>query len=148
MVERRILSKLTKSYIDRLPLPKRSADGKASQAIYRDSALPGFGLLVGSGGTKSFFIETRVKGRVKRVSIGKYGHITPVQARIKAQELLGSIVLGNDPAAEKRAVRAKTVTLGEAFEDYLLTRKDLKASTIKNYRKCVCLLYTSPSPRD
>lgn len=137
MVERRILSKLTKSYIDRLPLPKRSADGKASQAIYRDSALPGFGLLVGSGGTKSFFIETRVKGRVKRVSIGKYGHITPVQARIKAQELLGSIVLGNDPAAEKRAVRAKTVTLNEAFEDYLQTRKDLKPGTIKNYRKCV-----------
>lgn len=131
------MSKLTKSYIDRLPLPKVGATGKASQTIYRDGALPGFGILVGSGGTKSFFVETRINGRVRRVSIGKYGHLTPVQARIKAQELLGSIVLGNDPAAEKRAVTAKATTLGAAFEDYLLTRKDLKPGTIKNYRKCV-----------
>jgi integrase len=131
------LNKLTKSYIDRLPLPKVGANGKASQAIYRDGALPGFGILVGSGGTKSFFVETRISGRVRRVSIGKYGHLTPVQARIKAQELLGSIVLGNDPAAEKRAVTAKATTLGAAFEDYLLTRKDLKPGTVKNYRKCV-----------
>lgn len=131
------MSKLTKSYIDRLPLPKVGATGKASQTIYRDGALPGFGILVGSGGTKSFFVETRISGRVRRVSIGKYGHLTPVQARIKAQEFLGSIVLGNDPAAEKRAVTAKATTLGAAFEDYLLTRKDLKPGTIKNYRKCV-----------
>ena len=131
------MSKLTKSYIDRIPLPKRTPDGKAAQVIYRDSSLPGFGLLVGSGGTKSFFVESRVKGRVRRVSIGKYGHLTPVQARAKAQELLGTIVLGGDPAEEKRASRAKTVTLQEAFEDYLQTRKDLKAGTIKNYRMCV-----------
>lgn len=129
--------KLTKSVIDRLPIPDKKTDGKATQDIYRDTSLTGFGLLVGSGGTKSFFVERRVNGRVKRVSLGRYGHLTPALARIKAQEMLGQIAMGKDPAAEKKAVKAKAVTLSAAFEDYLTTRKDLKAGTVGNYRKCV-----------
>lgn len=131
------MPRLTKSYIDRLPLPPRKPSGQAQQVLYRDESLVGFGLLVGSGGTKSFFVERRVNGRVKRITVGRYGHVTPVQARQKAQELLGSIAMGKDPAAEKRALRAQAVTLEQAFEDYLLTRKDLKPGTVANYRKCL-----------
>jgi len=131
------LSKLTKSYIDRLPAPDKKPDGKATQTIHRDSALAGFGLLIGSGGTKSFFVERRVNGRVKRISIGRYGHLTPVQARNKAQEMLGDIVLGGDPAARKRASKVKATTLLQAFDDYQVTRKDLKASTLANYSDCL-----------
>jgi integrase len=131
------LIKLTKTFIDRLPIPPKKTNGAANQVIYRDDSLSGFGLLVGSGGTKSFFIERRVNGRVKRISIGRYGHLTPAQAKIKAQEMLGSIAMGQDPAAERRSIEAKSVTLSIAFEDYLNTRKDLKAGTIKNYRQCL-----------
>ncbi|MBN7797759.1 tyrosine-type recombinase/integrase [Parahaliea mediterranea] len=131
------MAKLTKSSIDRLPLPPRKPDGTAQQAIHRDDALPGFGLRIGSGGAKTFFVEKRVNGRVKRISIGRYGHLTPTQARLKAQELLGSIAMGNDPAAEKRAKLAKSVTLEEAFEDYLATHRHLKPGTVHNYRKCI-----------
>ena len=92
--------KLTKTFIDRLPIPPKKPNGAANQAIYRDTTLVGFGLLVGSGGTKSFFIERRVNGRVKRISIGRYGHLTPAQAKLKAQEMLGVIAMGQDPAAE------------------------------------------------
>lgn len=129
------MPKLTKSVIDRLPLPSPKPTGQASQTIYRDDTLKGFGLLVGSGGTRSFFVERRINGRVKRISIGRYGHLTPAQARIRAQELLGSIALGKDPAAERRAINAATVTLREAFGDYLLSRKELKPGTVTNYRK-------------
>ena len=129
--------KLTKTTIDKILLPKKKNNGTATQDIYRDGALPGFGLLVGSGGTKSFFVEQRVNGRVKRMSLGRYGHLTPVQARIKAQEMLGNIAMGNDPAATKRAINAKAITLQAAFDDYVLTRKDLKQGTLKNYRKCL-----------
>lgn len=131
------MAKLTKSLIDRIPLPAKKSSGAPAQTIYRDSALPGFGLLVGSGGTKSFFVERRVNGRVRRISIGRYGHLTPTQARIKAQEMLGTIALGKDPGAEKRAHSARNITLGAAFEEYLRTRKDLKPGTIGNYRKCM-----------
>jgi integrase len=129
--------KLTKSVIDRIPLPERKPDGKPSQAIHRDEALKGFGLLVGSGGTKTFFIERRVSGKVKRITIGRYGLLTPSEARSKAQELLGEIAKGNDPLQDRRDHNAQTITLSEAFEDYLATRKNLKQGTIKNYRKCV-----------
>ena len=111
--------------------------GAAAQHIYRDDSLPGYGLLVGSGGTKSFFIERRINGRVKRISLGRYGHLTPVQAKLKAQEMLGNIAMGKDPAAEKRAIQAKAVTLQQVFDDYLLSRKDLKPGTVANYQKCL-----------
>lgn len=129
--------KLTKTFIDHLPIPPKKPSGAANQAIYRDTSLVGFGLLVGSGGTKSFFIERRVNGRVKRISIGRYGHLTPAQAKLKAQEMLGVIAIGQDPSAERRATEAKSITLSAAFEDYLNTRKSLKAGTIKNYRQSV-----------
>ena len=131
------MPRLTKSVIDRLPLPPKKPNGQAQQSIYRDDSLIGFGLLVGSGGTKSFFVERRIDGRVKRISIGRYGHLTPSQARHRAQELLGSIAVGNDPKAQKRASVAKAVTLQQAFNDYLLTRKALKPGTVENYRKCI-----------
>lgn len=129
--------KLTKSFIDRLPTPKKKANGQASQVIYRDESLIGFGLLVGSGGTKSFFIERRVGARIKRISIGRYGLITPAKAKLKAQEMLGEMAIGNDPAAKKKELRATSMTLQQAFDDYLITRKNLKPGTIKNYRKCL-----------
>lgn len=129
--------KLTKSVIDRLPLPPPNASGQAQQTIYRDAGLGGFGLLVGTGGTKSFFVERRVNGRVKRISLGRYGHLTPTQARSRAQDILGQIAVGKDPSAERRASAAKAMTLAAAFEDYLKTRSDLKPGTVKNYRKCV-----------
>jgi len=131
------LAKLTKSYIDRLPIPPVKADGSASQVIYRDDSLSGFGLRVGSGGTMTFFVEHRINNRVKRISIGRYGHITPQQARIKAQETLGDIALGSDPAAKKKASRAQAITLQQAFDNYVVTRKNLKDGTLLNYRQCL-----------
>jgi len=131
------LAKLTKSYIDRLPLPPVKADGSATQVIYRDDSLPGFGLRVGSGGTITFFVEHRINNRVKRISIGRFGHITPQQARIKAQQTLGDITLGVDPVAQKRASKVKISTLQQAYDDYVVTRKNLKPGTLKNYRECL-----------
>ena len=131
------MPRLTKSFIDGLPLPARAPSGQARQTLYRDDALVGFGVLVGSGGTKSFFVERRINGRVKRLSLGRYGHLTPAQARQKAQAMLGTIAMGKDPVAEKRAASARGTTLGEAFEDYLQTRRDLKPGTVANYRKCI-----------
>lgn len=129
--------KLTKSFIDRLPTPKKKDNGQATQVIYRDESLIGFGLLVGSGGTKSFFIERRIGSRIKRVSIGRYGLLTPTQAKLKAQEMLGDMAMGNDPAAKKKELKATSMTLQQAFDDYLVTRKNLKSGTIKNYQKCL-----------
>ncbi|GAA6169755.1 tyrosine-type recombinase/integrase [Sessilibacter corallicola] len=131
------MARLTKSYIDGIPLPEPSETGKATQTFYRDDVLSGFGLRVGSGGTKSFFVERRVNGRVKRISIGKFGHITPQQARIKAQEMLGEIAMGDDPSIKRKAIYEKSITLQQAFDDYVKTRNNLKTGTLQNYTKCL-----------
>ncbi|RLA50876.1 MAG: integrase [Gammaproteobacteria bacterium] len=130
------MSRLNKTFIDKVEAP-HAAPGKQAQAFYRDSALPGFGLRVTNTGVKSFIVEKRIKGKVKRITIGRYGPLTPEKARIKAIEVLGDITVGRDPIAEKKAQHARGVTLGEAFDSYLAARHDLKPGTIKNYRKCI-----------
>lgn len=125
------MPRLTKSFIDKLdPAEKK-------QLFYRDDILKGFGLRISAGGSKAFFVEKRIDGKVKRITLGKYGALTAEQARKKAQSLLGEIAMGKDPHEERRVSQLKKITLEEAFEDYLYTRKDLKDGTIGNYRKCV-----------
>jgi hypothetical protein len=89
--------RLTKSIIDKLEV----APGR-DQSFYRDVRLKGFALRITANGVKSFIVETRINGRVKRVTLGKYGNITAEEARKQAKSLLGSVAKGNDPIAEKK----------------------------------------------
>ena len=129
------MPRLTKSVVDRIEPPARKPDGQHVQVFYRDDTLLGFGLRVYSGGSKTFIVETRIHGKVKRISLGRYGALTCEEARKQAKNLLGDIAIGNDPIAEKREKIAQEVTLKEAFENYLLARKNLKATTIHDYRR-------------
>lgn len=54
---------------------------------------------------------------------------------------MGKIATGIDPIAEKVETRTKGVTLSQVLEDYLLTRKNLKASTAKEYRQMLVLYF-------
>ena len=84
--------KLTKSSIDTRcrPIP-----GK--QIIYRDTELGGFGLLVGTTGTKSYVVQRDVAGRTLRRTVGRHGLLTVEQARRKAQQMLLVMADGQDP---------------------------------------------------
>lgn len=129
--------RITKSFVDKIELPPPTANGKTSQAFYRDTAISGFGLRVTSGGAKSFIVEKRINGKVKRVTLGRYGNITVEQARKEAMRFLGEVATGKDPISEKKSHSIRQTTLLEAFEDYLRTRKDLKASTVHDYQRSV-----------
>jgi integrase len=128
---------ITKSFVDQIVPPLPKSDGKGSQAFYRDSALTGFGLRVTSGGAKSFIVEKRIAGRVKRVTLGKYGKLNVEQAREEARLFLSENTSANKPIAEKHHRHIGKVTLLEAFEDYMRTRNDLKAATIHDYRRAI-----------
>ncbi len=129
--------RINKKFVDKVKLPSLTASGKASQDFYRDSAIPGFALRVTSGGAKSFIVEMRINGKVKRATLGRYGQITVEQARKEAMQFLGNVATGGNPIAEKKAARVKGVTLIEAFEDYLITRKDLRETTKHDYRRSI-----------
>jgi integrase len=121
--------KLTKTYIDKLPIPERD------KVFYRDAELKGFGLYIRSSGAKVFIVEKRINGKVKRITLGRYGELTAEQARKQAQAVLGKIAIGHDPIAEKKEQALKAVTLGQVFEDYLKARRSLKPTTVFDYRR-------------
>lgn len=122
-------TKLTKSVVDRVEPPA------SGQAFYRDSVLEGFALRVTARGAKSFIAETRINGRNTRKTLGRYGKLTVEQARREAEKYFGKVASGIDPAAEEVIERARRITLAEAFEDYLATRKGLRPSTVFDYRR-------------
>src|SRR3990167_6923639 len=121
--------RLTKTVIDKIePIPGKD------QFFYRDELLKGFALRITANGIKSFVVETRINGQVKRVTLGKYGNITAEEARKQAKSLLGRIAKGDDPIAEKQTQIIKAMTLQQVFNDYLKARKDLKPRTISDYQ--------------
>lgn len=127
--------RITKSFVDKAPIPTPKPGQVSTQDFYRDTAIPGFALRVTSGGAKSFIVEKRVNGRVKRITLGRYGNLTVEQARTEAMKVLGKVATGGDPIAEKRERYARSVSLMEVYRDYLATRKDLKDSTIHDYNR-------------
>jgi integrase len=121
--------RITKLVVDRVTPPA------SGQIFIRDAELHGFALRVTAGGAKSFVLEKRVKGRLKRITIARYPALTAEQARKQAQKLIGRIVTGDDPLAEREQARLQGMTLHQVFTDYLADRRTLKDSTVYNYRR-------------
>ena len=97
--------KLTKSAIDALPTP-------ASDVVYWDAGLPGFGIKVTPKGRKVFVVLYRTGGagsKLRKYTIGPYGRVTLHQARVAAQKVFAAKLEGRDQAAEKRAARRPIV---------------------------------------
>ncbi len=127
--------KITKSVVDKLPIPVAETPGKTAQKRYYDDNMKGFGVRVTSGGTKAFFVEKLIKKKLCRITLGRYPELTVEMARKEVQKLLGQIAIGIDPVAEKRAEKMREVTLNEVFNDYIQVRKSLKHNTLYNYKR-------------
>ena len=90
-------------------LTKRTVDALEPQDkpwIAWDDRLTGFGVRVHPSGAKSYVVNYRAgnggrKAPNKRVVVGRAGRVTPDQARRRAQELLGRVAAGEDPAGER-----------------------------------------------
>ena len=112
----RVRTHLTKRVVEALEPADKSW-------IAWDDRLTGFGVRVQPSGTKSFIVNYRPgdggrKAPNKRVVIGRYGRMAPDEARKKAQDLLGRVARGEDPAGERAEARG-VPTLAEAFETYM-----------------------------
>ena len=119
--------KINKREVDALPLVE------AGQVIYWDRTLKGFGIRI-TPGSKTYVVQKKIDGRAVRISLGAHGLLTPDQARDMALQELAAMARGINPRVEKQAARAAQVTLGDAFGEYLLARKELKPRTIVDYK--------------
>src|SRR4051794_12094902 len=112
--------------------------------ILWDTVVPGFGARRQKGTAVTYFIKYRTANRRQRWHvIGRHGALTPDEARDRAKAIIGEVVGGADPAADKLAARnAKTVAdlcdlyLADAEAGRLLTRRKVakKPSTLATDR--------------
>lgn len=103
-------------------LTKRAIDAITPDAycdlFFWDDLLPDFGLRVKPSGAKSFLVQYRnAHGLNRRLTLGRYGVLTPDQARTAAKLPLADVARGGDPIEAKAARRgAMPVAEGEKRE--------------------------------
>src|ERR1700722_13622840 len=134
---------------EQLKITKRVVDQLAPASdrfIVWDNELAGFGLRVAPTGIKTFIVRYRSEGGGRTapqhlMAIGRYGVLTPDEARKKARGILGAVTKGEDPAGGQLAAR-KQMTVAELCDVYLKqgvlvpgrAGKVKKASTVKDDR--------------
>jgi len=107
------MPRLAKRFIDDLPIPA------AGEAVLWDDDLPGFGVRVKQSGARSFLVQYRnAHGRSRRLTLGRYGVLTPDEARRLAKKTLADVAHGRDPAETRQADR-RALTVAEICREYL-----------------------------
>lgn len=124
--------KLTERKVAELSIPA----GKSEQIVF-DSDLPGFGVRLRAGGSRSWIVQYSVGARQRRVTFGKVGTLDADKARKMAKALLAEAHLGGDPQAKKLAARSEAnVTLDKVVERFLARQeKRLKPRTFVEARR-------------
>lgn len=105
------MANITKALVERVKAPQ------AGQLFVRDDELTGFALRI-TEGAKSFIWEGRIKGRVRRVTLGQYPGLTVLMARKLALEVKTAIANGGNPA-DARMQERREGTFGELAEAYI-----------------------------
>jgi len=116
---------LTKRFIDKTPF----ATGK-TPTIFWDTELKGYALKV-TRTRKNFFAQARVNQKLRRVTLGAYGALTPSQARDMAKDELLKMIKGVDPSITREHEKIHSVTMEQIVESYLNSKK-LKPLSIKD----------------
>lgn len=123
--------KLTKRAVDIIYPEDRDRD-------YYDDALKSFGVRVRKSGRKTYFVMSRERGRMRRITIGKHGVLTTEEARKQAMKILHDLSVGIDPTAEKKKIK-ETGTVRSLSTRFLkeYVPVHLKPSTQREYRRSI-----------
>ncbi|TXC67716.1 tyrosine-type recombinase/integrase [Sphingorhabdus soli] len=123
------MAKLTKRQIEAL-------EPRSSDYFVWDGDLSGFGIRIFPTGRKQFVVQYRYGRTSRRMSLGRFGAITPDQARGLALEALVKLRKDVDPQLEKRERRTALLVrdLADRFDEEHVA-VHLKASTAKEYRR-------------
>ena len=121
--------KITKRLVD-------AAEPRDKPYTIYDGQVPGFGIRVQPGGTKTYVVLYRFAHHRRCVSLGHHGIVMPEQARTQATKILVRVKDGEDPAASRQSGGHVTTVadLAKRFdEEHIAVR--LKPRTAKEYRR-------------
>jgi integrase len=109
--------KLTSAFIKSAPAPE------TDRAIYWDTGLPGFGLVITKAGHRSFVYQYRAGHRSRRMTFPL--DLGLEKARKEARKALGGVASGGDPLQERRKAEAQAEnTLQSICLEYLRREGD------------------------
>jgi integrase len=112
--------KLTVGRISGLRLPP----GKTDHIAF-DEAVPGFGIRLREGGSRSFVFQYKVGDRQRRMNLGAVSAVEFGKARKTARNLYHRVKLGEDPASDKAEAKTRLAeTLGATIKLYLARQKN------------------------
>jgi integrase len=94
-----------------------------SELFEWDDDLPGFGVRLRDGGSKSWIIQYRVGRKQRRKTIGSVNVMSAATARSAAKKDLARVELGGDPQAHKVEQRAKSADTFDALRAQFLASK-------------------------
>ena len=112
--------------------------GTQGETIAFDDDIPGFGLRLRAGGSRTFVFQYKIGAQHRRMTLGKYPALKATDARKSAAKLYAEVRLGNDPAGAKAEKQTRAAeTFGSVVKNYLLRRQGtIRASSlslIENY---------------
>lgn len=111
---------------------KATAEPGAERTIYWHTRREGFGLMITSGGARSFVVQYRAGGKSRRMTID--GKLSLEAAERRARVLQGKVAHGGDPLTEQRRQRAaQTNSLRTIAEEYF-NREGKKLRSIDEIR--------------
>jgi integrase len=113
------------------------------QTTYWDQSLPGFGVRVSYMGTKTWIVMYRHGNRVRRFKLGRVARLELAEARRRARKRLSAVDDGEDPAADKAAIRAGK-TFGQLADEYLERHAKVQK---KSWQQDERMLKQEPLPR-
>jgi integrase len=94
------------------------------EKTFFDDDLPGFGVRVRAGGSKSFVVQYKFGSRHRRLTLGAVSALDLGKARTTAKDLLAAVRLGRDPAGEKLEAREQAAeTFGALLPRYLAQQR-------------------------
>lgn len=104
--------KLTTTFIEgQRPSPAKRLD-------FRDELMPGLVLRISTSGTKTFCLHKRINGKMRRLTIGRFGVVSLADARERVRQVLYEIETGR--FEDRTGVEVETKpTLGDVIPDYI-----------------------------
>ena len=100
--------KISKRTVERFSVEDRDL-------IFWDRELPGFGVRVYPSGAKVYLVQCRARGRSRRVTLGRHGTLTAIEARREAARTIARLKGWEEPEPS----RAERTTVADAAKRYL-----------------------------